>query len=136
MKPNERTLTKLMADLQDEYNSLEKYRFQAEKVPHPVVKAKLEKLCEIERKHVQVLEKVLGLHMEVHVNSEKPAHQEGRSVHEMLAQDYEDERQAYLRYQREYEETEDEELKKLLKHLAQDELAHMDLLKEIYRTLV
>ena len=101
-----------------------------------MVKAHLEKLGEIERKHVQVLEKVLGLHMEIHVNSEKPAHQEGKSIHDMLAQDYEDERQAYLRYQRQYEEAEDEELKKLLKHLAQDELAHMDLLKEIYRTLV
>ena len=74
--------------------------------------------------------------MEVRVDSEKPAHQEGKSIHDMLAQDYEDERHSYLRYQRQYEETEDEELKKLLKHLAQDELGHMDLLKEIYRTLV
>ncbi len=134
MVADQKTLAQLMAHLQEEYNSLEKYKFQVEMTSNPLVKEQLEKLLKMEEKHIQLLEKVLGLHMEVHVEVEKPSDQEGKSVYEWLAQDYEDERQAYHRYKRQ-SESEDKEIKQILERLAQDELTHMDMLKEIYRIL-
>jgi rubrerythrin len=128
-------MSRLIADLQDEYDSIAKYQYQMIRVTNPLIKAKLKSLLEIERRHVELLERLLGMHMEVHVDTEKPLHQEGKGLHELLAQDYEDERQAYLRYRRQSLETEDGELRQILEHMAEEELDHMEMLKEMYRTL-